>query len=45
MQRAFCHYIKDSVCILVKVKVGDSSLSKELSLLQRQSSSSLRESK
>lgn len=36
MQRAFCYYIKDFICILVKV--GDSSLSKELSLLQRQSS-------
>lgn len=42
MQRAFCHYMKDSVCILVKVKVGDSRLSKELSLLQRQSSGILR---
>ena len=42
MQRAFCHYMKDYVCILVKVKVCDSSLSKELSLLQRQSSGILR---
>lgn len=42
MQRAFCHYMKDSICILVKVKVCDSSLSKELSLLQRQSSGILR---
>lgn len=42
MQRAFCHYMKYSICILVKVKVGDSSLSKELSLLQRQSSGILR---
>ena len=42
MQRAFCYYIKDFICILVKVKVGDSSLSKELSLLQRQSSGILR---
>lgn len=42
MQRAFCHYMKDSICILVEVRVCDSSLSKELSLLQRQSSGILK---
>lgn len=42
MHRAFCYYIKDFIYILVKVKVCDSSLSKELSLLQRQSSGILR---
>lgn len=42
MQRAFCHYMKDAICILVKVKVCVSSLSKELSLLQRQLSGILR---
>lgn len=42
MQRAFCHYMKDFICILVEEKVYGSSLSKELSLLQRQSSGILR---